>query len=71
MMTQIQLLMRIAQIENIQGRVNWYNLRHWDQEITPNPAKALQALAEQGYLEELPEHPNWYHLTAKGRASLP
>ena len=40
-MTETQLLALIARLENVSGAgVNWYRLRHWDQEIAPNPVKA-------------------------------
>ncbi len=71
MMTETELLMRIARLENVYGGVDWYRLRHWDQEIAPNPVKALQALAAQGYLEDVPGRSSgWYRLTAKGREVL-
>jgi hypothetical protein len=71
-MTETHLLALIARLENLYGAgVNWYRLCHWDQEIAPNPVKALEALAAQGYLEAMPERsPGWYRLTTKGRASL-
>jgi len=68
--TKTQLLQCIAGIESVYGGVSWYSLRHWDQEIAPNPVKALQALVEEGHLEANPEpHPlGWYRLTAKGKS---
>jgi len=66
-MTETQLLALIARLENLHGAgVNWYRLRHWDQEIALNPVKALQTLAAHGYLEAMLERSlGWYRLTAK------
>ncbi len=73
LMTKTQLLMRIARLESTYGGTGWYQLRHWDQEIefASNSLKALQVLAEEGYIKEISEHPHhWYRLTAKGKATL-
>ena len=67
MLTEQQLLMLIARYETQTGPVNWYRLRHWDQEIPISPNATLRALAAKGWLEAVPERAEgWYRLTAEG-----